>query len=193
MKTSHQSLHDFLTDLPNRSLLSERAAQVMEMANRHHKQFAILFLDLDHFKHINDSLGHQIGDLLLVAVGKRLVSCVRQTDTVCRQGGDEFVILLSEIRRLEDASNISEKLLLAFGIPFVIDNQELHITLSIGISIYPDDAGEVEAVIQNADTAMYQAKTNGRNNYQFFRAEMNVRAVHHLGVENSLRRALKSQ
>ena len=193
LKTSHQSLHDFLTDLPNRSLLSERAAQVMEMANRHQKQFAILFLDLDHFKHINDSLGHQIGDLLLVAVAKRLVSCVRQTDTVCRQGGDEFVILLSEIRRLEDASNISEKLLCAFGAPFIIENQELHITLSIGISLYPDDAGEVETVIQNADTAMYQAKTNGRNNYQFFRAEMNVRAVHHLGVENSLRRALKSQ
>ena len=193
LRSSHQSHHDFLTDLPNRALLSERADQVTELANRHHRQFAILFLDLDHFKHINDSLGHQIGDLLLVSVAKRLVSCIRQTDTVCRQGGDEFVILLSEIRHLEDASNISEKLLLAFGVPHIIDGQELHITLSIGISIYPDDGQNVEAIIQNADTAMYQAKANGRNNYQFFKPEMNVRAVHHLAIETSLRRAIKNQ
>ena len=192
LKMAHLAQHDFLTDLPNRLLLTERLTQAISLAQRHRKQVALLFLDLDHFKHINDSLGHTIGDQLLQSVAERLASCVRVSDTVCRQGGDEFVILLAEIARMQDATQVAEKLLAAFALPHVIDGQELHITLSIGISIYPDDGKDVDTVIQNADTAMYHAKENGRNMYQFFTATMNTQAVHRQFIESSLRRALRN-
>lgn len=190
-KMSHLAQHDFLTGLPNRLLLTERFSRAVGQAQRHHKQVALLFVDLDYFKNINDSLGHVIGDQLLQSVAERLVQCVRNTDTVCRQGGDEFVILLTEIERQQDAAQVAEKLLAALVVPHSIEGNELHITLSIGISIYPDDGITADAVMQNADTAMYYAKANGRNNYQFFTADMNTRAVQRLFVENSLRRALK--
>lgn len=190
-KMAHLAHHDFLTGLPNRALLTERLSQAIGLARRRRKQVALLFLDLDYFKHINDSLGHAIGDQLLQAVAERLVACVRNTDTVCRQGGDEFVILLSEIERIDDAARVADKLLLAFAHPQHIGGHELHVTLSIGISVYPDDGSSADAVLQNADTAMYYAKANGRNNYQFFRTDMNTRAVQRLFVESSLRRALK--
>ncbi|MEJ2404715.1 MAG: EAL domain-containing protein [Candidatus Thiodiazotropha sp.] len=190
-KMAHLARHDFLTDLPNRAFLTERLSNAIGLAQRHSKQVALLFIDLDNFKHVNDSLGHAIGDQLLQSVAVRLKSNVRSTDMVCRQGGDEFVILLSEIAHSQDAGLIAETLLAAFTKPHHIDGQELHLTLSIGISVYPDDADNVDSVMQNADTAMFQAKMNGRNNYQFFRTEMNVRAVRRLAVENSLRRALK--
>lgn len=190
-KMAHLAQHDFLTGLPNRVLLTERLTRAIGQAERHRKQVALLFLDLDFFKHINDSLGHAVGDRLLQSVARRLEGGVRTTDTVCRQGGDEFVILLAEIEDAQDAAHVADKLLLAFVEPHQIDEHELHVTLSIGISVYPDDGADADAVMQNADTAMYHAKENGRDNYQFFHADMNTRAVHRLSVEGSLRRALK--
>ena len=177
--------HDFLTGLPNRALLSERLTQAIGMARRRGKQVALLFLDLDYFKYINDSLGHAIGDLVLQVVAERLVACVRTTDTVCRRGGDEFVILLSEIERIEDAARVADKLLQVFSRPQCIGGHALHVTLSIGISVYPDDGDCAETVLRNADTAMYCAKARGRNNYQFFRAEMSTGAVRSLPVDSS--------
>jgi len=191
LRMAHLAQHDFLTGLPNRLLLTERLAQAIGLANRHKKQVALLFLDLDFFKHINDSLGHAIGDQLLQSVAERLAAGVRASDTICRQGGDEFVILLAEIERPLDATYVAEKLLAAFALPHRIGGHELHVTVSIGISIYPDDGNNVDTVMQNADTAMFHAKASGRNNYQFFRADMNASAVHRLFIETSLRRALK--
>ena len=190
-KMAHLAQHDFLTGLPNRLLLTERLSRAIGQAHRHRKQVALLFLDLDYFKNINDSLGHAIGDRLLQSVAQRLAQCVRATDTVCRQGGDEFVILLAEIEHPQDAAQVAEKLLAVLVVPHLIDGNQLHITLSIGISIYPDDGLDADSTMQNADTAMYYAKAKGRNNYQFFTADMNTRAVQRMVVENSLRRALK--
>jgi diguanylate cyclase (GGDEF)-like protein len=191
LKMSHLAQHDFLTGLPNRMLLTERLSQAIGLAHRHHKQVALLFLDLDYFKNVNDSLGHAIGDQLLQSVAERLASNVRATDTVCRQGGDEFVILLAEIEQPQDAAIIAEKLLAAFVESHLVGGQELHITLSIGISVYPDDGLDLDAILQNADTAMYHAKADGRNNFQFFRSDMNTRAVRRLLIEGNMRRALK--
>jgi diguanylate cyclase (GGDEF)-like protein/PAS domain S-box-containing protein len=190
LKMSHMAHHDFLTGLPNRALLTERLTQAMALAKRNGKQLALLFMDLDYFKHINDSLGHAIGDQLLQLVAERLSACVRTTDTVCRQGGDEFVILLVEIEQPQDAANVAEKLLTAAALPQFVGHNELNVTVSIGISVYPDDGHDVDSIMQNADTAMYHAKAAGRNNYQFFTADMNARAVRRLVVESSLRRAL---
>jgi diguanylate cyclase (GGDEF)-like protein/PAS domain S-box-containing protein len=190
LKMAHFAKHDFLTDLPNRVLLTERLTQAIGLAHRHGKQLALLFLDLDDFKHINDSIGHMIGDQLLQSVANRLTMCVRNTDTVCRQGGDEFVILLAEIDQPQHAASVAEKLLVALAVPHRIGGHELHVTSSIGISIYPDDGIGADDVIQNADTAMYYAKTSGRNNYKFYTAEMNARAVQRLFIESSLRHAM---
>jgi diguanylate cyclase (GGDEF)-like protein/PAS domain S-box-containing protein len=183
LRMAHLAQHDFLTGLPNRVLLTERCTQAIGQANRHKKQVGLLFLDLDFFKRINDSLGHAIGDQLLQSVADRLVAGVRTTDTVCRQGGDEFVILLAEIEQPLDATYVAEKLLAAFAMPHLIEGHELHVSLSIGISIYPDDGNNVDSVMQNADTAMFHAKANGRNKYQFFRADMNTSAVRRLAIE----------
>jgi diguanylate cyclase (GGDEF)-like protein len=172
-------------------LFSDRVANAIALARRHGKQRAVLFLDLDRFKHINDSLGHAIGDKLLQSVAQRLVACVRGSDTVSRQGGDEFVVLLSEIEQAADAALSAEKMLLALSAPHSIADKELHITASIGISIYPDDGQDAQTLIRCADTAMYHAKDKGRNNYQFFTEDMNVRAVERQFLEGSLRRALK--
>jgi diguanylate cyclase (GGDEF)-like protein/PAS domain S-box-containing protein len=176
-KLAHLAQHDALTDLPNRVLLDDRVANAIALARRHSKRRAVLFLDLDGFKQINDSLGHPIGDKLLQSVAQRLVDCVRSSDTVSRQGGDEFVILLSEIEHAEDAAVGAEKMLLALAAPHSIEGKEFHITASIGISIYPDDGRDAETLIRRADTAMYQAKKKGRNNYQFFTEDMNVDAA----------------
>jgi diguanylate cyclase (GGDEF)-like protein/PAS domain S-box-containing protein len=191
LEMAHLAQHDFLTSLPNRLLLSERMVHAISLAKRHKQQVGLLFLDLDNFKHINDSLGHAIGDQLLQSVARRLVECVRTTDTVCRQGGDEFVILLAEIGQPQDAAHVAETLRAALDMPHLIDGHELHISLSIGISVFPDDGADVDTLMQSADTAMYHAKASGRNNYQFFKSEMNTRAVRRLFIEKSLRRALK--
>jgi diguanylate cyclase (GGDEF)-like protein/PAS domain S-box-containing protein len=193
LKMTHLAQHDFLTGLPNRVLLTERLSRAIGQARRHGKRVALMYIDLDYFKHINDSLGHAVGDLLLQMVAQRLKRCIRDTDTVCRQGGDEFVILLSETGQILDAAQVAEKILAAFADPCLVSGNELHITLSIGISIYPDDGHDAEDVMKNADTAMYHAKSNGRNNYQFFTGEMNTRAVRRLFIEGNLRRALKQR
>ncbi len=191
LKMTHLAQHDFLTGLPNRMLLTERLSQAIGMAQRNSTQVALLFIDLDFFKHINDSLGHAVGDELLKAVAERMVNCVRATDTVCRQGGDEFVILLSEIERPQDAALAVDKLFATFSEPVHIGVHELHVSLSIGISIYPGDGENAESLMQNADAAMYHAKALGRNNCQFFKMEMNTRAVQRAFIEASLRRAIK--
>ncbi|MBW8329754.1 MAG: EAL domain-containing protein [Thiobacillus sp.] len=193
LEMAHLAQHDFLTGLPNRMLLTERFSHAIGLARRHRKQVGLLFLDLDHFKHINDSLGHAVGDRLLQSVSNRLVECVRGTDTVCRQGGDEFVILLAEIEQPQDAAHVAETLRAALSAPHLIDGHEFHVTPSIGISVFPDDGDNVESLMQNADTAMYHAKANGRDTYRFFKAEMNARAVRRLAVEGGLRRALKQE
>lgn len=182
-KMAYLAQHDFLTGLANRALLTERLAQAIGQAKRHKKQVALLFVDLDDFKRINDSLGHAVGDQLLKLVADRLVTCVRATDTVCRQGGDEFVILLAEIEQLQDAANVADKLLAELVVPQHVGEHELSITLSIGISVYPDDSRDVDTVMQNADTAMYQAKASGRNNYKFFHDEMVAPGVRRMFVE----------
>lgn len=193
IRMAYMAQHDFLTGLPNRALLTERLAQAIGQAARHHKQVALLFIDLDFFKRINDSLGHAVGDQLLQCVAERLIGCVRATDSVCRQGGDEFVILLAEIEQPQDAAGVADKIHQAFLEPQQIGGHTLQITLSVGISVYPDDGNTAEAMMRNADIAMYHAKAQGRNNCQFFTPEMNERAVQRLLIEGGLRRALGNQ
>ena len=165
----------------------------MALAHRHRRKLAVLFLDVDRFKHINDSLGHAIGDRLLQSVAQRLLACVRSSDTVSRQGGDEFVILLSEVTHAQDAAVSAEKILLALSTPHRIDQHDLHLTASIGIVTYPDDGTDAETLMKNADSAMYHAKDSGRNNYQFFKPDMNVRAVERQSLEDGLRHAMERQ
>ncbi len=191
LQMAHSAQHDFLTGLPNRMLLNDRVKQAISLAPRHLKSVAILFLDLDGFKHINDSLGHSIGDKLLQSVALRLINCVRGSDTVSRQGGDEFVVLLSQMQQSEDAAITARRMLQAVSETHSLDRHELHITASIGLSIFPDDGLDSETLIKNADTAMYQAKENGRRSYQFFKPAMNVRAVQRQSIEESLRKALE--
>jgi diguanylate cyclase (GGDEF)-like protein/PAS domain S-box-containing protein len=188
---SYSAQHDFLTGLPNRMLVNDRLSQAIALAHRHSTKLALLFLDLDGFKHINDSLGHLIGDQLLKSIAARLVNCVRSSDTVSRRGGDEFVVLLAEISQSSDAAITAQKILHAVAQPHSIDQHDLRVTTSIGLSIYPDDGLDAETLLKNADTAMYQAKENGRQNYQFFKPAMNVRAVERQSIEESLRRALE--
>jgi diguanylate cyclase (GGDEF)-like protein len=171
-------------------LLNDRLTQAMTLAGRHRQNLAILFLDIDHFKHINDSLGHVVGDRLLQSVAQRLLRCVRTSDTVSRQGGDEFVILLSELSHSQDAAVSAEKILSMLGTPHRIDEHDLHVSASIGIATYPEDGTEAEPLIRQADFAMYHAKDSGRNNYQFFKPEMNVLTLEHRSVEDDLRGAL---
>jgi len=187
---SHMATHDFLTGLPNRALLTDRLTQAIARAQRQRKCVALMYLDLDHFKHINDSLGHAVGDKLLQAAAERLRENVRQSDTVCRQGGDEFVVLLSEVEGAGDAARSAGKLIDAMGEPYAIGEHRLHVTQSIGISIYPEHGRDVETMLRNADTAMYHAKRKGRNNFQLFAPEMNVRAVARQSIEVALRDAL---
>ena len=191
LQMTHSANHDFLTDLPNRMLLNDRLTQAIALACRCRHKLAVLFLDLDSFKHINDSLGHAIGDKLLKAMGERLLATVRKSDTVSRQGGDEFVVVLSPIVRSEDAALSVTKIIAAVIAPYSIGQHDLHVSVSVGISIYPDDGADAEALIQNADNAMYHAKEQGSNTYRFFKEDMNVQAVRRQSLEASLRRALE--
>lgn len=190
VKMTHLAHHDFLTNLPNRVLLNDRIAQAISIAKRNDTKLAVMFLDLDNFKHINDSLGHATGDQLLKSVTNRLLDCVRDSDTVSRQGGDEFVILLAESKEENNASLTAEKIIEAMTKPHLLAKRQLHITTSIGVSVYPNDGMDAGTLIKNADTAMYHAKDNGRNNYQFFRSHMNTRAVERQFIESSLRQAI---
>jgi diguanylate cyclase (GGDEF)-like protein len=192
---THTAQHDPVTNLPNRILLNDRISQAIALTRRRreNRPLALLSLDLDRFKYINDSLGHAVGDKVLQSVSQRLLAGVRGSDTVSRIGGDEFVILLSEIARAEDAATIATKMLLFLNAPHEIDGTDVDVDGSIGISIYPGDGGDAETLIKNADLAMYHAKGKGRNNFQFFTADMNIKAIERQSLEGSLRRALERQ
>jgi len=191
VEMSHMAQHDTLTNLPNRTLLQDRLTQAIATASRNDSRIAVLFLDLDGFKHINDSLSHATGDRLLQFVAKRLLAAVRTSDTVCRLGGDEFVILLSEVAHAGDAGVKAGKILSALSAPFEMEQITLRITGSIGVTTYPEDGQSAELLIRNADLAMYQAKEKGRSNYQFYEKGMNVRAVERQSIEGDLRFALE--
>jgi diguanylate cyclase len=174
LQMSFKAERDFLTGLPNRALLTDRLAQAIAHALRHRKRLAVLYVDLDNFKAVNDSFGHPVGDKLLQSAANRLEQCIRHSDTVSRQGGDEFIVLLSEVESAQDAACVSRKLIAAMTEPHLIGERRLIVTLSIGISLFPDDAGDAETILTNADTAMYQAKKVGGNDYKRFTPEMNV-------------------
>lgn len=181
---------DVLTGLPNRALFTDRINHAIRLAQRTHTQLAILFLDLDHFKNINDTLGHRIGDQLLIAVAKRLKSAVRDEDTISRQGGDEFILVLPGTDA-NGAAHVAEKLLMEVAQSCQIEQHELVVTPSIGITIYPNDGEDFEALSQRADVAMYRAKQEGRNKFCFYTSEMQARSARNLQLENALRRALE--
>nr|WP_315213849.1 EAL domain-containing protein [uncultured Duganella sp.] len=189
-RTRHLAEHDFLTDLPNRVLLLDRMSLALAAARRNGRMAAILFLDLDRFKYINDTLGHHVGDLLLKEVAARLVKCVRGVDTVSRQGGDEFVVILADIGGIEQAAHVAATIQQAIAQEFVLEPHRLHVSTSIGVSIFPGDGADIETLMKNADLAMYHVKESGRNGYQFFSPEMNAQIVERVAFENELRRAL---
>jgi len=183
---------DALTGLPNRALLQDRLAHAIAVERREHGLLATMFVDVDRFKTINDSLGHHIGDALLQQMAARLVGCVRDDDTVARSGGDEFVVVASRLRQAEDAAQLARKILQRLNEPYVVEGHQLVATCSIGISLYPGDGIDIEPLLKHADTAMYHAKGAGGDSYRFFSAEMNARAVERLNLENDLRRALEN-
>lgn len=191
MRMTHLAQHDFLTGLPNRVLLTDRLSQALALARRNDTMGALLFVDLDRFKQVNDSLGHEAGDELLKQVAGRLKSCVREVDTVCRQGGDEFVVLLDSLRDASDAGQIADKILAACALPYELGSHVAHVGASVGISLFPDDGDDVDTLSRNADAAMYYAKQMGRQNFQYYAPAMDARAREHFTMENELRRALR--
>lgn len=183
---------DALTNLPNRIVLNERLAQALEQSRAGEHGFAVLFVDIDRFKNINDSLGHSVGDALLCETAQRLSSLLKATDTVTRQGGDEFVILLPELDSAEEAAHLAEKVLQVVSRPFSIEQHMLTTTASVGIAMYPTDGDDVESLLKHADAAMYVAKNAGRNSFRFFTRDMNARVQEFLTLENDLRQALRN-
>jgi diguanylate cyclase (GGDEF)-like protein/PAS domain S-box-containing protein len=189
----HLAFHDALTDLPNRLLFNDRLGLAVAQAHRGDGRLAVMFLDVDRFKIINDSLGHRVGDQLLRQIASRVRDCLREGDTLARLGGDEFIFLLPGVGEVADAVKIARKILQTFRRPFDIDGQELFITASIGVSLYPVDGAEAETLVRNADIAMYRAKERGRDNYQLYTSELNVRAQERMARESSLRSAVKRE
>ena len=187
------SNYDSLTMLPNRLLFRDRLNTALTMARRNRSNLAVCFIDLDRFKGINESLGHQIGDLLLLEVSRRIQHCVRDSDTVSRFGGDEFALILPELADQQDSVIVAERIIESLGAPYHIDGHELFITASIGITLYPDDSDDPDVLQRNADTAMFRAKEEGRNNYQFFTTEMNANAMAKMTLERDLRYALDNE
>ena len=190
---AHQAYHDVLTNLANRRLFVDRLTQALTRVPWHKRLVAVLFLDLDHFKSINDALGHSLGDLLLKAVAERLTACVREGDTVARLGGDEFAISLADVARASDIPRVAQKIIDALSKPYLLEGRQLFITTSIGISTSPDDAQDPETLLKHADIAMYRAKKHGRNNYQHYSPDMDAHAFERLAVETSLRHALERE
>lgn len=187
----HQAYHDALTDLPNRMLLTENMLTAFQLAQRKRLMVAVLLLDLDHFKYINDTLGHELGDMLLKAVASRLVGTVRESDIVARQGGDEFVILLPEVAELKNVSMVAHKIIESLGSSFHLQGHDLRVSVSIGISVFPQDSTNPVTLIRHADTAMYRAKEQGRNNAQFYTPNLDRQVKERFVMETSLRRALE--
>jgi len=187
----HLAHHDALTDLPNRMLFAERLNHAIAHAHRSQQQITVMFLDLDRFKLINDTLGHSVGDRLLQTTAQRLTDCVREDDTVARMGGDEFTILIENVSDPGNLPSLAQKIISALSQPIMLDGHEIVVTTSIGISVYPDDGELAETLIKHADAAMYLAKEQGRNNFQFFTSEMNARAFERMTVEGQLRKALE--
>ena len=190
-KIKHMAFHDALTSLPNRILFNDRLTLALAHAHRTKEMLAVMFLDLDRFKVINDTLGHTAGDQLLQSIANRLKNCVREDDTIARLGGDEFSLLLPGITHVEDVNSIARKIIEILKQPWMIGEQELYITTSIGIAIYPNDGEDAEALLKNADAAMYHAKEQGRNNYQFYIPIMHAKSFGKMVLESGLRRALK--
>jgi len=188
----HLAEHDALTDLPNRLLFNDRLARAIALARRYGRRLAVLFLDCDRFKHINDTLGHAIGDQVLRSVARRLTTCVRESDTVSRHGGDEFLVLLSEVDQPDDAGLLAEKIVSSIADPHHIAGHELLITGSVGIALYPEDGQDPQSLIMRADTAMYHAKNTGRNRVRFYRPDMEAPAIKRSSIESELRNALDS-
>jgi diguanylate cyclase (GGDEF)-like protein len=186
----HLAYHDALTGLPNRPLFVDRLIVALAQAHRAQQKLALFFLDLDRFKDINDSLGHSTGDALLKAVAERIRGCIREGDTVGRFGGDEFTLLIPRVESVDDAARMAQKVIEALQLPFFINERELFVTTSIGVSLFPSDGHDPETLIRNADTAMYRAKEQGRDNYQLYAPAMNARALERLALENMLRKAL---
>jgi diguanylate cyclase (GGDEF)-like protein/PAS domain S-box-containing protein len=176
LRMSYLAQHDFLTELPNRMLLNDRLTQAIALAQRHQSLLAVLFVDVDRFKRVNDSFGHAIGDQLLQSIARGLVACVRNADTVSRLGGDEFVVLLPEVARAEDAALSGDKILTALSTPHRLDQQDLNVTVSIGISVYPGDGKDAETLLKNADAALFHAKANGGDRQQVFDPDLVARA-----------------
>jgi diguanylate cyclase (GGDEF)-like protein len=181
--------HDALTGLSNRAALQHDLARAIKRSQRHQKRMAVMFLDLDRFKHINDTLGHGTGDAMIKACAQRLSAVLRDDDAVARFGGDEFVLLLENLSQASDAAVVADKVLACCAEPFVIDGRELHMTASIGVSVFPEDGTDGETLLKNADAAMYRAKDKGRGNYQFYAAQMNAQGTERLMLESGLRRA----
>lgn len=186
----YHSHYDVLTNLPNRYFLTQSLQQLIENARRNENQLAVLFIDLDRFKNINDSLGHSIGDKLLISASERLSQCVRETDLVCRLGGDEFTVILSNVTDRKKVSNIADKIISDLARVFHVDDQELFVSASIGISIYPVDGQTSEELLKNADTAMYRAKQNGRGHHQYYMEYMNREEIQRTNMERQLRSAI---
>jgi diguanylate cyclase (GGDEF)-like protein len=189
-KIWRQANYDALTELPNRNLFKDRLDQAMHAAHREGWQLALLFIDLDRFKAVNDTLGHAAGDLLLQQVAKRLLTCVREMDTVARLGGDEFTVLLSDIDNRAEIEGIADKIVAALAAPFDLDEREAFVSGSIGITLYPHDASDMETLLRCADSAMYSAKAAGRNTYRYYTGEMNEATQRRLQLESDLRRAV---
>ncbi|QOP40496.1 EAL domain-containing protein [Sulfurimonas marina] len=192
-KLRHQAHHDMLTNLPNRVLFRDRLNQNIATAKRYDKKFALLFIDLDQFKNINDSLGHHIGDEVLIEASKRLSSVIREEDTLARLGGDEFTIILKDIKDAKSATIVAQKIIDILKDPIIIQELELYVSSSIGIAVYPDDTKEGDNLLKYADAAMYKAKDEGRNNYQYYSSEMTESAFERVIMEQSLRVAIQQE
>ncbi|MBZ0156225.1 MAG: EAL domain-containing protein [Alphaproteobacteria bacterium] len=186
----HMAHHDTLTGLPNRRLFRDIVTLEMAQSRRNQKKFAVVFLDLDRFKEVNDTLGHETGDELLKEVAHRLRASIRESDTVARIGGDEFNLLLADLSHAEDSADVARKIIASFREPFLLAGQELHVTSSIGISLYPDDSSEIDTLFRYADIAMYHAKEKGKNTFQFYNPAINVRSLERIQMAGQLRQAI---